>query len=76
MTTPHNAPAPEGLAIAREIQRKVRPTEIILGGSRAIGEHRPDSDVDLTAVPRTTTGPNGRRRHSGNSWRENATRRW
>ena len=45
-----NDPDPEGLAIAREIQRKVGPAEIILGGSRAIGEHRADSDVDLTAV--------------------------
>ena len=45
-----NAPDPEGLAIAREIQQKVRPAEIILGGSRAAGEHSPDSDVDLTAI--------------------------
>ncbi len=50
MTTPHNAPDPEGLAVAREIRTRVHPAEIILGGSRAIGEHRPDSDVDLTAV--------------------------
>ena len=50
MTTPRNAPDPVGLAIAREIQQKVRPAEIILGGSRAVGEHRPDSDVDLTAI--------------------------
>ena len=50
MTTPHNAPDPVGLAIAREIQRKVHRAEIILGGSRAVGEHRPDSDVDLTAI--------------------------
>ena len=50
MTTPRNAPDPVGLAIAREIQEKVRPAEIILGGSRAVGEHRPDSDVDLTAI--------------------------
>ena len=39
-----------GLAIAREIQQKVRPAEVILGGSRAVGEHRPDSDMDLTAI--------------------------
>ena len=50
MSTPYNVPDPEGLAIAREIQRKVRPAEIILGGSRASGDHRPDSDVDLMAV--------------------------
>ena len=50
MTTPRNAPDPEGLAIAREIQQLVRPAEIILGGSRAVGEHSLDSDVDLTAI--------------------------
>ena len=50
MNTPHSSPDPEGLAIAREIQQRVRPAEIILSGSRAAGDHRPDSDVDLTAV--------------------------
>ena len=50
MGTLHNVPDPEGLAIAREIQKKVHPTEIILGGSRAVGDHRPDSDVDLMAI--------------------------
>ena len=28
----------------------MHPAEIILGGSRAVGDHRPDSDVDLIAV--------------------------
>ena len=50
MTTPRNPPDPEGLAVAQEIQQKVCPAEIILGGSRAAGDHRPDSDVDLMAV--------------------------
>ena len=50
MPTPRNAPDPVGLTIAREIQEKVHPAEIILGGSRAVGEHRPDSDADLTAI--------------------------
>ena len=50
MNDHRNAPDPEGLAIAREIHTKVRPAEIILGGSRAVGDHRPDSDVDLMAV--------------------------
>ena len=50
MNAHRNAPDPEGLAIAREIQRKVHPTEIILGGSRAVGDQRPDSDVDLMAI--------------------------
>ena len=50
MSTLHNSPDPEGLATAREIQKRVHPAEIILGGSRAAGDHRRDSDVDLTAV--------------------------
>ncbi len=50
MSTPHTSPDPEGLAIAREIQKTVRPTEIILNGSRAAGDHHPGSDVDLMAV--------------------------
>ena len=50
MSTPHSSPDPEGLAIAREIQDRLRPAEIIMSGSRADGSHRPDSDVDLTAI--------------------------
>ncbi len=45
-----NAPDPEALAIAREMQERLQPAEIILLGSRAAGDHRPDSDVDLMAV--------------------------
>ena len=45
-----SAPDPVGLTIGREIQQKVHPAEIILCGSRAIGDHRFDSDVDLTAI--------------------------
>ena len=50
MNTPRTAPDPVGLAIARGIQQKVQPAEIVLCGSRAVGDHRPDSDVDLTAI--------------------------
>ena len=50
MGTHRNIPAPEGLTIAREIQDRLRPAEVILFGSRADGSHRPDSDVDLTAI--------------------------
>ena len=50
MNTPCSAPDPAGLTIAREIQQKVHPAEIILAGSRAAGDHRADSDVDLTAI--------------------------
>ncbi len=45
-----NGPDPEALAIAREMQERLRPAEVILLGSRATGDHRPDSDVDLMAV--------------------------
>lgn len=45
-----SAPDPLALAIAREMQERLRPAEVILLGSRATGEHRPDSDVDLMAV--------------------------
>ena len=50
MSTLHNSPDPEGLAIAREIQDRLRPAEVILFGSRADGSHSPGSDVDLTAI--------------------------
>ena len=45
-----NVPDPVALAIAREMQEQLQPAEVILLGSRATGEHRPDSDVDLMAV--------------------------
>ena len=50
MRLQRNAPDPEGLAIAREMQQRLHPAEAILQGSRAAGDHRPDSDVDLMAV--------------------------
>ena len=50
MSPRRNAPDPEALAIAREMQERLQPAEIILQGSRATGEHRHDSDVDLMAV--------------------------
>ena len=50
MRLQRNAPDPEGLAIAREMQQRLHPAEVILQGSRAASEHRPDSDVDLMAV--------------------------
>ena len=50
MSTPHSTPDPVGLAIAREIQDRLRPAEVILFGSRADGSHSPGSDVDLTAI--------------------------
>ena len=44
------APDPLGLAVAEKIQERLRPAEVILLGSKAAGDHRPDSDVDLMAV--------------------------
>ena len=44
------APDPVGLAVAQEMQERLRPAEVILLGSRAAGDHLPDSDVDLMAV--------------------------
>ena len=50
MIAPRNAPDPEALAIARGMQERLQPAEVILLGSRATGDHRQDSDVDLMAV--------------------------
>ena len=50
MTTPRNAPDLVGLAIAREVQQKVRPAEIILGGSRPSASTAPTPTWDLTAI--------------------------
>ncbi len=50
MSLSHSNPDPEALAIAREMQERLHPAEVILMGSRAAGDHRPDSDVDLMAV--------------------------
>ena len=39
-----------GLAAAKAAQDAVAPDTVILFGSRARGDHRPDSDVDLMVV--------------------------
>ena len=44
------APDPVGLAAAEEMQERLRPAEVILLGSRAAGDHRLDSDVDIMAI--------------------------
>lgn len=43
-------PDPTGLAIAQAVQESIRPDTVILFGSRARGDHRPNSDVDLLIV--------------------------
>ena len=50
MSTPPTSTDPVGLAIAREMQEPLKPAMLILQGSRAAGDHRPASDVDLMAV--------------------------
>ena len=45
-------PDPRGLAIARAAQEEVTPDTVILFGSRAAGDHRENSDVDLLVVTR------------------------
>ena len=45
-----NNPDPIALDIAAAMQKLLAPAQVILNGSRAAGEHWPDSDVDLMAV--------------------------
>ena len=49
-------PDPDGLAIARQMQERLKPAKVILLGSRAVGEHLHDSDVDLMAVAADEAG--------------------
>ena len=41
---------PVALEIARAAQKAAEPAVVILFGSRARGDHRPNSDVDLLVV--------------------------
>ena len=43
-------PDPHAVNIARAVQQAVHPDVVILHGSRARGDYRPDSDVDLLVV--------------------------
>ena len=49
-------PDPCAIAIAREVHRAVQPDVVILYGSRARGDHRLDSDVDLIVILTGTPG--------------------
>lgn len=40
----------QALAIAQAVQEAVAPATVILFGSRAVGDYRPDSDVDLLVI--------------------------
>ncbi len=44
------APTPDMEAIVGRIVKAAHPEKIILFGSRARGDHRPDSDIDLLVV--------------------------
>ena len=48
--TSNNTPDQHGLNIARAVQREVAPNVVILFGSRATGQQREDSDVDLLVI--------------------------
>ena len=45
-----NKPDPHALEIARAVQKQVAPDTVILFGSRAAGDYREDSDVDILVV--------------------------
>ena len=47
MNTRHINPDLVGLSLAQEMQERLHPAVL---GSRAAGDHRPDSDVELMAV--------------------------
>ena len=49
-TTIPNGPDPIALAAAQAAQQAVSPDTVILFGSRARGDHRPNSDLDLLIV--------------------------
>ena len=42
----------EALRLAELVQEAVKPDTVILSGSRARGDHRPESDMDLMPVVR------------------------
>jgi len=46
--------------IVRRLVQAVDPDRIILFGSRARGDHRPDSDVDLLLIRQSTLPPHRR----------------
>ena len=56
---------PRACAVARAVEAAVRPDRVILFGSRARGDFRPDSDIDLLIV--TGPGPLDRRAYQRTS---------
>ena len=47
---PQPQPDPAALSVAAALQKIMFTAQVILNGSRAVGQHRPDSDVDLMVV--------------------------
>ena len=47
---PAGIPDPHAMEVARVIQEAVNPDLTILYGSRAVGDHREDSDLDIMVV--------------------------
>ena len=56
---------PRACAVARAVEEAIRPDRVILFGSRARGDFRPDSDIDLLIV--TGPGPVDRRAYQRTS---------
>ena len=54
-TMNNNSPDTHALNIAAAVQRQLPEDSVILYGSRARGEHRPDSDVDLLIITSSGT---------------------
>ena len=46
----HSAPDPKACAVARAVGEAVRPDRVILFGSRARGDYRTNSDIDLLII--------------------------
>ena len=61
----YSHPDPRACAVARAVEEAVRPDRVILFGSRARGDFRPDSDIDLLIV--TGPGPVDRRAYQRTS---------
>ncbi len=54
--------------IARTIVERFRPKRIVLIGSRARGDHRPDSDIDLFVEMESTLRPHERAVNIGSAF--------
>ena len=61
--TPTGKPDEAGLAVAQAVQEAIEPDTVILFGSRARGDQRPNSDVDLLLIcQQGTVAPRSRAR--------------